>query len=352
MMSRLDELTIAQDAVLVVDSCAGDVSAFAELYERHYPRVLRTVRRRVQSDAIAEDLTQEVFTEAFAGLHRLRRPERFYPWLAAIARYKVARHHRLAARLCLIADVDMGRSSEGPESQLLRRLDEDNLNAAMGRVRGRHRDILTMREDEGLSYEEIAERLGMPVSTVTSLLFRARQALRREYLAITGTNTTFASVPTLAAVAGAVRRFRDRFAHYAVVAPDSTVLVGSAVMMTTLAMSVTSLLGVAESNPVNSSTAATVSFPQMEAVDRRAAHHSAHAPTLDRPKRSARVWSSPPAPPSTVVRSDVAEFGVNDDEGARRARDRASQWPILFDGPVGFGVNPEPLWEDIESATN
>lgn len=346
MTSRLDDLAIAQDAVLVRSHWAGDPSAFAALYSRHYPRVLRTVRGRVHDRTEAEDLAQETFVQALAGLGQLRRPERFYPWLAAIARHMVARHHRVSARLCVIADVDTGRLSDAPESELLRRVDADNMNAALSRVRVRHREILSMREDEGLSYEEIAARLGTPASTVPPLLFRARQSLRREYLAITEPRLVLWPFGMITAV----RRARMRLAYgtsglqnAAASSAATAAFVAAGVGALLLPMGPTSgapghvqptrvtAIASAQADPASALTGSGLGYGD-PSVHR-------HAPTAEA-ERSAGL------PAVTRYEPDV----VWEDDAMRRRRDDVRHMPYSAEvGPTWIGIDPDQMHHDLQS---
>ena len=344
MSSRLDDLEIAQDAVLVRSHWAGDPSAFAALYSRHYPRVLRTVRGRVHDRTEAEDLAQETFARALAGLDQLRRPERFYPWLAAIARHMVARHHRLSARLCVIADVDTGRLTDAPDSELMRRVDADNMNAALSRVRARHREILNMREDEGLSYEEIAARLGTPVSTIAPLLFRARQALRREYLAITERRLVLWPLALLA-----VRRAKMRLLYGTNGLP--TAAAGSSVAAALLVAGVGALLLPLGPAPAPTGVARAQTLMSAEASAIKTAGRTgseAHTREGRRIEHPPRGHAQPPVglPPVTRYKPDFA-WG---DEEIYRRRPAMQHMPYSAEvGPTWIGVDPDQMRQDVQS---
>ena len=345
MSSRLDDLAIAQDAALVRSHWAGDPSAFAALYSRHYPRVLRTVRRRVHDRAEAEDLAQETFTQALAGLDRLRRPERFYPWLAAIARHMVARHHRVSARLCVIADVDTGRLSDAPESELLRRVDADNLNAALNRVRVRHREILSMREDEGLSYEEIAARLGTPASTVPPLLFRARQSLRREYLAITEPRLALWPLALLAVRRAKMRLLYGTNALPATAASSTATVAFVAAGMGALLLPLNPApFAGARIPPADVAAAASVPAESPGTFEDTA--RSGDVPSVHRDASAAKTEPAAGLPAVTRYQPNVT---WDADEGRRR-QEHARHMPYSSDvGPASIGVDPDQMHRDLDS---
>lgn len=222
----LDDAVGQHDARLIALHRAGDRKAFALLYDAYHERLSRFVQRHVREADMVEDITQEAFVRAYVAIDKLRDPTRFYPWLSVIARRLVMDHYRLRVRVTAVADIDPGQT-EASDGELLQRLTHADLAAALLRVRPRHRDILRMREVEGLSYERIAERLNVPPTTVPPLLWRARVALRREYLAITQEERSWLVLPGLYMVLDGVRRVRDRVLQVAAYLPDPHALTGS-----------------------------------------------------------------------------------------------------------------------------
>jgi len=171
------------DAAFVVKSLASP-SEFQEIFVRHARTVNRYFARRVGAD-VAEELVAEVFLAAFRIRDRYD-PARadVRPWLFGISSNVLARHRRDEARYWKM------RASLGTEpSESLTPADEADervaaqaerprLIAALRRLRKVDREVLLLFAWEGLSYDEIAEALGIPVGTVRSLLSRSRRQLR------------------------------------------------------------------------------------------------------------------------------------------------------------------------------
>jgi RNA polymerase sigma-70 factor (ECF subfamily) len=163
------------ERVLVLRCQAGDEAAFAELVERYGPR-LRYYLRKMARDADAEDLLQEVWLDAFRGLHRLADPAALTAWLYRIARARAARRWRRGrpAELPLTADVSPPADEDDFSAE-----DAEQVHAALDRLAPEHREVLVLRFLEGMSYETIAGVVGCQVGTVRSRLHYGKRALRR-----------------------------------------------------------------------------------------------------------------------------------------------------------------------------
>jgi RNA polymerase sigma-70 factor (ECF subfamily) len=179
----LDEVEI--DSWLVAKVQSGDHRAFSDLYRRHRDRLYRFCLYRLHDPHEAEDVVQEAFARAFTHVGRLRQDSRFYPWLRTIAGNLCTDVGRRRVRSEPTAEVDTG-SVEGVEDQLVAEVDVALLRAAMGRLPERQRSILEQREFLELSYEELAAENGVSLGTVESLLFRARQGLKKQFVAAGG----------------------------------------------------------------------------------------------------------------------------------------------------------------------
>ena len=166
-----------RDAVARV--LAGDAGAFRDLVELYEPSVYGLCRKLLGGDsAEAEDLTQETFFRAYRYLPRLEDPERFGPWLYQIAR-SLCRDRRRRAQ------VERRALAERAD-ELRRRAGEVLDDGACGEVGKALSDLpreeneaLTLRYFEGLSYDEIAGRLGLTFSQVDHLIRKARTRLER-----------------------------------------------------------------------------------------------------------------------------------------------------------------------------
>lgn len=174
------------DESLVVDAVAGSREAFDELVVRYQLRIYNLVRAMSGGGVDADDVTQETFLRAFRAIARFRGESTFRTWLYRIAMNVMKTHQeQRGRRLTLIVSAEPGEhgesaidralSSEDLESDVARR---DAIDRALADLPENLRAIVTLRDVQGLAYEEIAAVLGIPVGTVESRVFRARQRLR------------------------------------------------------------------------------------------------------------------------------------------------------------------------------
>jgi RNA polymerase sigma-70 factor (ECF subfamily) len=179
------------DQQLVVRVQKGDKSAFDLLVRKYQHRIAKLVSRYVYDRTEVEDVTQEAFIKAFRAIKGFRGESAFYTWLYRIA-INTAKNYLVAqGRRPAIADVetedaevsDIGtnlRDATTPERHLL----ADEIGRTVERVLAALpedlRTAVTLREIEGLSYEEIAEVMDCPIGTVRSRIFRAREAIDKE----------------------------------------------------------------------------------------------------------------------------------------------------------------------------
>jgi RNA polymerase sigma-70 factor (ECF subfamily) len=176
---------VDDDARLMLAFQAGERRAFELLFARYTPRVLTFLTRLVRDRARAEELTQDVFVRIYNAADRYEPKARFSTWIFGIAHNlglnELARAHRryessdAALDDLAAADPDPGADEKLEGDQLRRRLER-----ALGKLPDRQRAALLLRSEQGLGYEEIAEALGTTVSSVKSLIHRAREALHAE----------------------------------------------------------------------------------------------------------------------------------------------------------------------------
>jgi RNA polymerase sigma-70 factor (ECF subfamily) len=190
-----DDVDLDRDRVLVERCQAGDSSAFGELYSRYYARVYRFCFRRLHDHEEAEDVAQDAFARAWRALPNFAGERRFYPWLTVIADNRCRDIQRRRVRSTPTADVDIAAkqaaeplSADTPEDALMMSVEGDLAVEALGRLSPRHRQVLSLREGSGWTYQEIANHEGVEIRTVESLIWRARQALKREYASIAKVN--------------------------------------------------------------------------------------------------------------------------------------------------------------------
>jgi RNA polymerase sigma-70 factor (ECF subfamily) len=168
-------------ATLAAAASAGDVPAFAALYDRHVERVYRHIYYRVGNQADAEDLTQQVFLQAWRAIGGYRTTGApFLAWLFAIAGNAVADFHRRAKPSgSWDPDFDQVDPWADPEDRALARYDGAVVRRAVLRLKPEQQQVVVMRFVEDLSHAEIAAGLGKSEANVRVVLFRALGELRR-----------------------------------------------------------------------------------------------------------------------------------------------------------------------------
>ena len=178
------------DQVLVERVQRGDKKAFDVLVLKYQHKIINLVSRYIRDSAEVLDVTQEAFIKAYRALPGFRGESAFYTWLYRIAintakNYLVAQGRRPPGE-----DIDaeeaeqyeggaLLRDVETPESLLLTEEIKNTVFQAIEDLPEDLRMAITLRELEGLSYEEIAEVMSCPVGTVRSRIFRAREAIDR-----------------------------------------------------------------------------------------------------------------------------------------------------------------------------
>ncbi len=176
------------DLQLVQRVQAGDRSAFDLLVRKYQYRIAALVRRYIRDEAEAEDVVQEAFVRAWRALPQFRGDAQFYTWLYRIA-VNTAKNHLVSLgrrpatddiddeELTAVREAERLHDVATPEHEALRNEMEALVLAAVAALAPELREALTLREVEGLSYEEIAERMQCPIGTVRSRIFRARDAV-------------------------------------------------------------------------------------------------------------------------------------------------------------------------------
>lgn len=163
---------------------AGDTGAFAELFRRHHPGVRRACARRLCDLVEADEVAQAAFVRAFERIGQCRGERRFGPWVHVIARSLCVDAFRAKSRVEPVAYPLVGRREHRPnepEESLLDRERVAHVHDALGTLPERQRRAVIARHWEGLRPGEIAERLGLSVGAVDSLLLRARRRLALTY---------------------------------------------------------------------------------------------------------------------------------------------------------------------------
>ena len=176
------------DSALVERVQQGDKRAFDLLVRKYQHKVVGLVSRYVKNYAECEDIAQEAFIRAWRAIGSFRGESAFYTWLYKIAvntakNHLVAMGRRPPADDIAIDDAtflpggDRMHESATPERELMRQEIEQTVFSTVQSLPEELRTAITLREVDGLSYEEIAEAMGCPIGTVRSRIFRAREAI-------------------------------------------------------------------------------------------------------------------------------------------------------------------------------
>lgn len=175
---------MSDDAQYVEATLAGDTAAFGHLVGRYQNRLHNSVVRYLGSEEDARDIVQDAFVQAFVKLETFRGSSAFFTWLYRIAFNLAASHlrrrrnvHSLDASKDACGEEPLGRG-EAPEDGVLRAEAVEQVHAALGELADEHRQVIVLREIDGMTYDQIADVLEVPVGTVRSRLFRARMQLR------------------------------------------------------------------------------------------------------------------------------------------------------------------------------
>ena len=175
------------DRRLVEAAASGSREAFDELVRRHQVQILNLARVMTAGGADAEDLAQEVFVRAWRSLAGFRGESTFRTWLHRVAVNVIQSHHGRLTRFRRLfrqpAGVDdeqryeIGRAPDPADTEMTM-VRRDAIDKALAALPEELRLAVTLRDIQGLEYREIAEVLDVPIGTVESRIFRARQRLR------------------------------------------------------------------------------------------------------------------------------------------------------------------------------
>lgn len=188
------------DQQLVERAQRGDKHAYELLIVKYQRRLARLISRFVRDAAEVEDVTQEAFIKAYRALPTFRGESAFYTWLYRIGintakNYLLAFKRRAPTSTQFDADEAEGFEDAGllqevstPENELMSKQVVDVVNSSLQQLPDDLRTALTLREIEGLSYEEIADVMNCPIGTVRSRIFRAREAIAENLRPLLGTS--------------------------------------------------------------------------------------------------------------------------------------------------------------------
>jgi RNA polymerase sigma-70 factor (ECF subfamily) len=180
------------DAVLVERVKQGDVRAFEMLVVKYQRRIERLIGRMVRDTDLVADIAQESFIRAYRALPQFRGDSAFYTWLYRIAVNTAKKALVDLKRDPLVTEAAMASTDDDdetsrrglepsdmatPDALLASKEIASTVNAAIEALSEDLRQAITLREIEGLSYEEIADVMNCPIGTVRSRIFRAREAI-------------------------------------------------------------------------------------------------------------------------------------------------------------------------------
>ena len=179
------------DKMLVARVQRGDKQAFDALVLKYQARITNLVSRFVRNQSDAQDVTQEAFLKAYRALPKFRGDSAFYTWLYRIAVNTAKNYLALQARRSADAEQDFDeieqidgnealKDQATPEHMLLKDEIQSTVIAAIDGLPEDLKTAITLRELDGLSYEEIAEVMDCPIGTVRSRIFRAREAIDKQ----------------------------------------------------------------------------------------------------------------------------------------------------------------------------
>ncbi len=176
------------DRLLVERVQRGDTRAFDLLVSKYQHKIISLISRYVSDHAEAMDVAQEAFIKAYRAIGRFRGESAFYTWMYRIA-INTAKNHLVAmSRRPPLTDIDAQDAEQfqvdtrlkdrgTPEHELLTEEIERTIHAAIEDLPEDLRTAITLREMDGMSYEEIATTMECPIGTVRSRIFRAREAI-------------------------------------------------------------------------------------------------------------------------------------------------------------------------------
>jgi RNA polymerase sigma-70 factor (ECF subfamily) len=185
-------LTSLADEILMEHVVRGSEAAFATLVDRYKARMINLICRFINDRDRAQEIAQEVFLRVFVHRHRYRPSGKFSTWIYTIAVNLAKNEIRRRIRARGIVSLDSllevtGDSSRfvadhgpRPDRRLLQREIQENVERAMAQLPDRYREVIILRDIQGLSYEEIEQVLGIPGGTVRSRINRARSCLQEQ----------------------------------------------------------------------------------------------------------------------------------------------------------------------------
>jgi len=183
-----------EDELIIREILAGNVNAYATLQAKYKRIVSFLIRKMIRNETDVEDMVQETFIKAYAALPSFQFEYPFSRWLYKIASNRCIDHLRRKRFQTLSLDEPMSTRDGGelymdpvdsaatPDVTLLAKERAEMLRDALATMPEKYREVVRLRHDEELEYQEIADRLGQPLGTVKAHLFRARKLLYKKLM--------------------------------------------------------------------------------------------------------------------------------------------------------------------------
>lgn len=182
------KLSKEEDAELIRRACEGDQRAYSRLQKKYYGSISNHIRRMMRNNDYAEDLIQESFAKAFNALHTFNHEYAFSTWL-----YKIASNHCIdflrKKKLDTFSinqpvragdseiEYEISDSTWIPDTEIQQSERTKILRDAIEELPPKYKLVIHLRHEEEMDYQEIADKLGLPLGTVKAHLFRARAML-------------------------------------------------------------------------------------------------------------------------------------------------------------------------------
>jgi len=172
------------DEELLAGTVRGDMAAFETLYRRFGRKIYHYILSSIHDDTTAQDLFAEVMVAVWKGAKNFQGDSQVSTWIFGIARHKVldairsrTRHHTQS--VALTQGMEVEDPDENPEHQLAQKGEAEVVKEALATLSYEHREVLYLAFYEELPYQEIATRIEVPVNTVKTRVFYAKQQLKR-----------------------------------------------------------------------------------------------------------------------------------------------------------------------------
>jgi len=178
-----------KDSAIVEKVLAGDGQSFEMLILKYQSKLFATALNILKNRELAEDITQEAYMKAFQKLDTLKNRDQFYPWLKRIAINLSFNHFERAKRVLDVENEDDDTSffdripdGESPEELIVKDELKKYVRNFVDALPDKLRVVVVLREIEEMSYDEISEIMGIPLGTVRSRLFNARQLIKERLI--------------------------------------------------------------------------------------------------------------------------------------------------------------------------